>query len=235
MRDESFNDDTPSTPVRAPLHLEDEDDLPTPTKLSPYAIRLNASGDSPTRVASTKAEVVDRKEGNAEELSYDDDDSGSVPVIPDARLELKEEKGGDGGWPIDPTTQQDPDIQTNVDQEMEARIKGGDSQAVEDDGKKVAITFMEGEAEEEKGEAGGFGGGFGDDFSQSEATKDNGGFVGDFGDDFDDFGEAVEGDDGFDGFEGFEEDCALEFSEPPTPVPPPPPEALVLPVVLHSL
>jgi len=228
MRDGSF-DDTPSTPVRAPLHLEDEDDLPTPTKLSPFAIRLNASGDSPTRAAGTQAEVAVQKEDNAVWLSYDDD-LGSIPIIPDTGLE-PEEKGEDGGNPSDPTTQQDLDIQTKVGQEAEARIKEENGQAVKGDEKKAAIAFEDGEAVEVREEAGGFGD---SDFGQLEATKDNGdGFAGDFGDDFDDFGEAVEGDGGFDDFEGFGEGCAPEFSEPPTPVPPPPPAVPVLPVVFH--
>ncbi|KAF8415119.1 hypothetical protein EV426DRAFT_114396 [Tirmania nivea] len=224
MRDESF-DDTPSTPVRAPLHLEDEDDLTTPTKLSPSATRLNAPRDSLTRAAGTKAEVAAQKEGNAVRLSYDND-LGSVPIILDTRPELKEGKGEDGGNPIDTTIQQELDIQTEVDLEVEAGIEGN-GQVVKDDEEKVAVAFADSEAEEVKEEVGGFG----DDLGQPGVAKDNDDvFAGSFDDDFDEFGETVEGDDDFDDFEGFEEGCTPRFSEPPPPAPPPPPAVLALPV-----
>lgn len=229
MRDESF-DDTPSTPVRAPLHPEDEGELPTPTKLSPCAIRLNTPGNSPTRAVGAKAEVAVQKEDNSLQLSYDDD-LGNVSMISDTRPEPKGGEGEDGGNSIGQTTQQEQNIQTKVDQEAEAMIKGKNGQAVKDGGKRATIASTDSEEEAVKEEAGGFGDCFGDEFCQSEATKDNeDGFAGDFGDDFDDFGEAVEGDDGFDDFEGFEGGCSPGFPEPATPVPPPPPEVPVLPV-----
>ncbi|KAF8458038.1 hypothetical protein BGX38DRAFT_641174 [Terfezia claveryi] len=228
MRDESF-DDTPSTPVRTPLHPEDEGDLPTPTELSPYAIRLNTPGNSPTRAIGTRAEVAVQTEDNALQLSYNDD-LGSVPVISDTRPEPKGEKGEDGGKSIGPTTQQEPNTQTKVVQEAEAMIKGENGQAVKDGGKGATIATNS-EAEAVKEEANGFSDCFGDSFCQSEETKDNeDGFAADFGDDFDDFGEAVEGDDGFEDFEGFEGGCSPGFSEPATPVTPAPPAVPVLPV-----
>jgi len=220
MRDESF-DDTPNTPVRAPLHLESEDDLPTPTKLSPSVIRLNGSVDS---VAGTKAEVAVQEADNTVWLL----DGDNVPIIPDTRLEPKREKGEDGGNTIDTTTQQGLDIQTKVDQKAETGIKAESGEAVKDNGAKAAITFTDGRVEEGKGKAISFRG----DLSQTEKAKDKDygfadEFADEFGDDFDDFGEAVEGDDGFDDFEGFEESSVPEFSEPPTSAVP------ALPVVSH--
>ena len=229
MRD----DDTPSTPVRGPLHFEDGDDLPTPTKLSPSATRLNASRNSPTRAAAIKAEVAAQREDNAVRLSYDDSDVGSVPVISGTKLELKEEKREDGGSPIGLTIQQEPNIRVKAGQEAEAGVKEENSEVVKYK-KNVAVDFTDGEAEEVKERVNGFGDGFGDVFDQPEAAKGNDdAFADDFGDDFDDFGEAIEGGDDFDDFEGFEEGSTLEFSEPPTPAPAPPPVVPVLPVVFR--
>ncbi|KAF8474255.1 hypothetical protein BDZ91DRAFT_713936 [Kalaharituber pfeilii] len=208
MRDEDF-EKAPSTPVKSPLKSENEEDVPTPTRMSPIKFRFSTSIDQPTDTVANNTTSMEETVDDSVRLS---EGEGAEEAFTNSKEGPNDSEGG---------------IQTSASTNDSGQlVDSGDFGELETDISRPTEAGLGQETPQQSNkDDNGFGDGF-DDFGETVEA----------GDEFDDFEGFEEGKaaDDFDDFTGFEEGTTItSFGSIPEPTPapvPPTPAVSLLPV-----